>query len=488
MAGQRIIPFTMEEIFDFMGVDYLRHARGRNAFNIPCPNCDRGNSNKKRLNVNLSKKVWRCPKCGSYGDGVNYYSLVTTGNYQLTSSQYGEMIGRIQAEMSGDKTFASRRAQSAAIRETAPKINSAELASDDVLHKTFSKLLEFPAFVLTEEHRQNLLGRGLNSMAIVRNGYRSIPPVKSIDVYIDPAIRSAYERYGWTSIKSKMYRINRLSDTSVMLGLSIAKWLEENGCTLHGVPGFFKFKKHWCFLVPEDSGIFIPARNMKRQIVALQVRTDHGSIRYMTISASGLELAVTERISRVHWPLANELVAPVFPGSHFERPEIMITEGPLKADVAIHLMRSDPFYVPTAFVAIQGIYNTNALMEDCDKLVELGYNKVYDALDMDRLTNLNVWKGDCRLNQLLREKNISLKQRFWDRKYAATVLNQVKDLCKRTKGADLPKQLDANPFVALSQCMNVLARANYAGDSIDWDKKTKGIDDFLFSLKSKGKA
>lgn len=475
MAADKV-PFSMEEIFDYMQINYVQYARGRNSFNIPCPNCDAG-SHKSHLNVNLTKKAWRCPKCGSYGNAVNFYALATTGDYRLNKAEYIDLVQKLQESMRGNVEFERRRMNSAKRTKKVVEVESSPIADDDTLDKTFSTLLALDIFALREEHRSNLHDRGLDDNAIFKNGYCSFPAALDFDAMILPAIRNAYKKNKWAEVKSKNPRLSSISDRAIMAGLTVAFWLKQQKCQLEGVPGFFLFEKHWCFLFP-GKGLVVPTRNRKGQIVALQVRMDVGKTRYLTVSAKGLPKGVEEGISRVHWPLVNTPVDQT--DSH---PEVLITEGPLKADVAIHLLREAQPSLRVAFAAIQGVNNTSALMRDCEELAKLGYTQLSNALDMDRLTNLNVMNGAKRLRELLQELNIKFKQLFWDEQCAKTLLDAHRLLCREyqlsLKGKESP-----NSFVALAQYTRVLYEANHGTETLDWFAKTKGIDDYLLSLQN----
>lgn len=469
------VPFTMEEIFDFMQIDYGKYARGQNSFNIPCPICDKIGTSR-HLNVNLAKKKWRCPKCGSGGNGVNFYHFVNTGYFELSKEEYTETIAELNRLMKGDTAYQKRRAYNEVKWKSEPKIKTVPIAEDDILHQTFSQLLDFKALSLLDEHRENLLARGLDEEAIEKNGYRSFPAGIQMKDFIRPDIKAAYEKNNWGKIKNENPRLKHMSDFALMMGLTVADWLKSRGCQMRGVPGFFRFFGHWCFLFP-PKGIAIPTRNMKGQIVALQARTDIGRLRYMTVSAKGLELAVEENISRVHWPLGNDALDPSEDGNGTE---VIVTEGPLKADVALHLLKQNELRPKTAFVAMLGIMNTNSLLRDCEYLKELGYKQLTNAFDMDRLTNPNVLKGSVRLRTLLKEKGIVFSPLFWDKPTAIKTAEAQRKVCVEL-GVALPEKVSQNPFIALAQYTQALAsEGDAARHTVEWDKHTKGIDDFLF--------
>lgn len=474
------IPFTMEEIFDYIQFDYLQYSRNRRSFNIPCPICDRTGTGS-HLNVNLDKKRWRCPKCGSYGNGVNFYRLIRTGEYEMSASEYTQEIRRIKSGMEGNTAFQERLEATQERKSKMKQIPSSPIAPDEVLHETFSQLLEFPGFALLPYHKENLLSRGLNEEAIERNGYRSFPPAIQIREYVSPVIAQAFVKYDWGADKEQIPRLKPLGNLSIMLGMTVADWLRKKKCRMEGVPGFFKFKNQWCFFIPAN-GIVIPTRNMNGQIVSLQVRKDEGAVRYLTVSSKELEMGVNEGISRAHWPLANMPLA----SESEEKPEIILTEGPLKADVALHLSSVRTPSLNSAFVAIQGVDNTVPLLKDCKKLSELGYVKITNALDMDRLVNVNVMRGSKKLRFALETAGFTVENLFWDLPYALNHVETLKELCVKT-GTNIPP-LSKNPFLSIALLTKALKKNGFHSKNtpeMDWNSESKGIDDFLKTVSTR---
>lgn len=88
----------------------------------------------------------------------------------------------------------------------------------------------------------------------------------------------------------------------IQLGLYVANCLEREGHSLQGIPGFFKFGSHWCLTY--SPGILIPTRNIQGQIVIWQVRRKYEP-KYLTLSCGSLPGAVTDTVSRCHFPLGN---------------------------------------------------------------------------------------------------------------------------------------------------------------------------------------
>ena len=51
-------PIMMEEVMDYLGINYRYYSNGNSVFNLPCPQCDNG-ERKRHLNENLEKGKWR---------------------------------------------------------------------------------------------------------------------------------------------------------------------------------------------------------------------------------------------------------------------------------------------------------------------------------------------------------------------------------------------------------------------------------------------
>ena len=65
---------TMSDALRLLGIE---NPSGRSNFNIACPACSSGR--EKKLNINLSKDVFCCPKCSSGGGVVSFYSFMNHG-------------------------------------------------------------------------------------------------------------------------------------------------------------------------------------------------------------------------------------------------------------------------------------------------------------------------------------------------------------------------------------------------------------------------
>lgn len=171
---------------------------------------------------------------------------------------------------------ASRRKKTAVKHQVDPEC---PLTDIDARHATYSALLS--KLSLAADHRENLLNRGLTDADIERLGYKTTP----------------------------------------VIGMStLAKQLQSEGHYLAGVPGFYRDTNgSWCF-IHEKRGILIPVRDHSGRIQGLQVRLDNVSRRkFRWISSTDKK----DGCSAEGW---THLAGSV-------RPTLVLTEGPMKADV-----------------------------------------------------------------------------------------------------------------------------------------------------------
>ena len=144
-------------------------------------------------------------------------------------------------------------------------------------------------------------------------------------------------------------------------------------------------------------GILIPVRDVQGQIQGLQVRLDNVEKRkFRWLSSNGLEEGCGAK-TWVH--LAGE-----------PRPLVLLTEGPMKADV-IH------FLTGQTVLAVAGVNSLSQLKPALEKLQAAGMEKVMTAFDMDYLINPHVRAGQENLAHLLDQCGISYGTYLWDPRY-----------------------------------------------------------------------
>lgn len=248
-----------------------------------------------------------------------------------------------------------RKGQTLYPRQPLPEVEENPLTGVEERHATYTALLQ--SLTLASDHRENLLSRGLSPEEIHRLGYKTTP----------------------------------------VLGFSsLAKRLREKGLYLAGVPGFYKNQSQWTLKIP-GRGILIPVRDVQGQIQGLQVRLDHAEKRkFRWVSSAGLEEGCGAK-TWVH--LAGE-----------PRPLVLLTEGPMKADV-IH------FLTGQTVLAVAGVNSLSQLRPVLEELRAVGMEKVMTAFDMDYLVNPHVENGQENLAALLNQLKIPYGTYLWDPRY-----------------------------------------------------------------------
>ena len=211
---------------------------------------------------------------------------------------------------------------------------------------------------LAPDHRENLLNRGLTDGDIIRLGYKSTP----------------------------------------IAGMStIAKQLLSDGYYLTGVPGFYRTNDgDWTF-IHEQRGILIPVRNKNGLIQGLQIRRDNVEKRKFRWVSSGDRKDGCRAEGWTH--LAGEIT-----------PVIIITEGPMKADVINAL-------TGMTILAVPGVNTLTHLKAALADLKADGLQEVKTAFDMDYTMNQHVQNGLENLFALLDANGFRYGTYLWDPRY-----------------------------------------------------------------------
>ena len=445
---------TLEELLDRLHMSYTDNGK------MDCPFC----GTRRRMNLNFEDNYWRCPKCESSGGVLHLYARMQLGIEEMPADRAGK--GKIAKQLREFMEGGANTGICGAFPKKRPAKPKIPVALDSDLNAVYSAMQKIPALQLLPEHKQNLLQRGLTEDQIRRNGYLSIPEVMlTPDFYI-----KMYEEQGGEY--RRKHALRQLSAQQIILGLQIAHFVENMGLCLHGVPGFFMFGKRWCYWC--TPGILIPTRNINRQIVIYQVR-QKAHPKYKTVSWADLPGHVNVPVSRCHFPLANAPLSKETP--------VLITEGPLKADIACTLWGK-----PVVFAAIPGISTTTDLLSYSEVFKSAGIHELNNALDMDRLTNPNVRKGSIKLVKKFRERKLELRNLYWGSQYATSKLLALYVLARHCNVPVKPApkdyvftQLNALASALEADSVKAFAYTDEKGREVEefWDPETKGIDDYL---------
>lgn len=212
--------FYMTDLIPLLGLPNPPY--GQTSYYVQCPCCDE-NPRKRHLNINLSKDVFRCPRCGVSGGIFDLYSLYTG---VPRDKVYSALVERLKP------SIISNRQKVKVIPQTV--IKEYPITDIETRHATYSALLS--KLTLSNDHLNNLRSRGLTDEEIKGNGYKTTP----------------------------------------IAGLqTIAKQLRAEGYYLSGVPGFYRTDEDIWTLIKEKRGILIPVRDYKGRIQGLQIRRDN---------------------------------------------------------------------------------------------------------------------------------------------------------------------------------------------------------------------
>ena len=308
--------------------------------------CCDDNPRKKHLNINLEKDVFRCPRCGFSGGMFDLYASYSGVDRRKARET---LLARLNIDDSGASS-SQRRRQRKIMTEECP------ITDIDIRDETYRALLG--KLSLASDHKLGLLARGFTEEEIIRRGYKSMP---------------------------------------VAGNAALARRLLAEGKYLSGVPGFYHTEEgRWSF-VHEKRGILIPARDPDGKIQGLQLRMDNESKRkFRWISSIGKQDG-TKAECWTH--LAGQ-----------PQHTVILTEGPMKADVIHHLTGDTVLAVP-------GVNSLTHLEETLVYLKEHGTSHIMTAFDMDYLTNPNVDSGYARLREILSRVGMQYGTYLWDPQY-----------------------------------------------------------------------
>lgn len=237
--------------------------------------------------------------------------------------------------------------------QTNPECPITDVASR---HATYSALLS--KLTLAADHKENLRSRGLTENDIIRLGYKTTPVV------------------GMTTIAAQ---------------------LQTEGLCLAGVPGFYRNESGAWTFISEKRGILVPVRDRSGRIQGLQIRRDNVTRRKFRWVSSA------ERTDGCHAEGWTHLAGPVCP-------MLVLTEGPMKADV-IHALTG------LTVLAVPGVNALTQLEAALSDLKSQGLVEIKTAFDMDFCTNQHVQNGYSSLLQMIGSMDFRFGTYLWDPRY-----------------------------------------------------------------------
>jgi len=247
------------------------------------------------------------------------------------------------------------------VDDIAPLVCDHDLAPPERLDAVLTLILRHAG--LRERHRQALLRRGLDAESIRANGYATNP------------------ENGRSAI---LATVRMIHDTT-------------------GVPGVYYSRRgrgggYWTFA--GAPGLLVPVRDVDGRVRGVQVRPDQvgdDGATYRWVSSSGRE-GGTGSGTPLHWTLTGDRHGP-----------LVVTEGPLKADVVAHL----------SGLRVLGFAGCHAgqgrrLVAELDAVGWPLSRPVYLAIDVDFRRNENVRRGLVSILRALDRAGYTVRVATWD--------------------------------------------------------------------------
>ena len=461
---------NIAEVVNLLGLEVEPKKRSGDSFNVRCPFCgDKG----YHMNINTAKDAYHCILCS--GDDkqtgtLDLYARIRLNERCVKGDNSKRIFMQLKDELNGRVPNNGRRYEPAPKPEEPVYISC---APDEQIDKVFSEFHNLSLFALNKVHWADLKARGFipnnadtMSPDLKYNGYASLPEPRTF-TYKYPSLTKGYD----AAYVGKMLRNNKSLRSwpvdRIRAGIITAALLENAGLDLDRVPGFFKLPDgKSCFVY--TPGMLIPTRNEQGLIVGAQIRKNQvkeGDLRYLTVSSKGYEGGPTEMISRIHFPLAN---------CSLERKDVAVimTEGPLKADVAVR------YRTNVAMVALQGVNNIACLNRALEYLQSNGVNKIFLAFDMDRYLNVHVERAAKTIHKKAKDYGIAVVDVAWGAEDAEKVYAALSKIAVNNH-IPLPNTDSTNVFKKIRSLRVALDQANVDYKSVKWPSRSKGIDDCM---------
>jgi DNA primase len=339
MNKEIIIP--IKKVSTLLGIEM--NYNGRRAKN--CPFC----GSRTAFSMDEQNNTFHCFACGEKGNSISLYAkMMKVNNKEAFKTLLA--IGEEKKEREEKK----------------------EAFISDKRYEVNKSLLE--QLNLSEDHRENLLDRGLTDSEIQSLGYKTLD-----------------------------YQSMSFSERDELC----KKIFEEKFDEYERIPGFYDLNTDTPKISYQKRGFLIPVKNFRRQIEGFQIRYDSLPSnasemqkamfhRYGWLSSSNKETGIkTSGIGNIHhagnWYYMTRVK------------KVCITEGALKADIAASIsdrMHSNETHL---FLGLTGVQNTSQLKAELELLANFQLRKVSLCVDMDYLTNKNVKQALENIKKVVQE-------------------------------------------------------------------------------------
>ena len=339
-------PFTILDVAEVLNLRIRR--RQPTNMDVDCPFCGH---KKGKMNINLEKNVFRCNYCNEKGGMIELYGKV----FQISNAQaYAEICEILRCGGEAGELPSPKK------KVYIPEMEQLPRADLETRHQTYAMLLS--QLILTKDHKENLMNRGLSEEQIIKYGYKSTP----------------------------VFGFDRI--VSAIIGKE---------CVLDGVPGFYtkKDNTYGIHFSKFSSGILIPVRSMDGRIEGFQIRLDRpiDDKKYIWFSSSN-----QFRGASIGGPVH-------FIGNPADE-TVYVTEGALKANIAHS-------FSGKTFVALAGVSHYKALEAVFAQLKQNGTKQIIEAYDMDKYTNPHVERACLEMIKIANAYGFGVHRLRWNEAY-----------------------------------------------------------------------
>ena len=314
---------------------------------LQCPVC--GN---KSLRINFQKNIYNCPACEEVHGGILDFWALQRG---ITESDKKERYRLVSKDIR-DTFHTERPVQRKVVQPIV--MPEEELASTEERHNAYSLILD--SLDLKGVHQSDLIHRGLSNEEIKALCLKTAP-------------------------KSQMRMV-------------LKKIGEKT--SLSGIPGIYRDEEG--FKAVTAQGFLIPQKDIIGNIQGCQIRMDEVTEgKYRSYSSANYPNG-TKSSNFVH------VASPDY--KNLDLSKVIITEGPLKADIINH-------YVGGTVIAVPGVNSLSRLPEVLRELSKRGVSRIAIAYDMDYTTNKFVLRGLDKLKSMISLEGMKYTQLVWDKAF-----------------------------------------------------------------------
>lgn len=390
--------YSMKDVLSLLQHDgYIReNIPNSGEFRCSCPSCGGGKKIDRSFCVDLDTETYHCFKCELKGRfSQNLYAELH--NMDKISAKK-EIMSRL-----GIDTLTSFPKNKRYISEPATSIidANADIASVETRDKVYKTVLT--QLSLSDEHKKDLLKRGLTEKEISELGYKTFPG-------------------------------NDISSASNIINALSTQKLSPEGCA-----GFYKVNDLWACKIPKRDMIMVKYMSFDNKLTGFQMRCNDDDLKrydkenhvfkgfyddkYLWWSTKKKKYG-SKSAGMIHYACDFEINTngawqpKVFEGKSGEK-YMCITEGAMKGDIA-HIISGKPF------ICIPGVSIHKDLEKDLPKLKKIDVTTFIICFDADQLMNINVLKQNKKLSEMLMAHGFKVKNgTLWNLTYK-TILNNYK--------------------------------------------------------------